>query len=751
MFGKYASSPQLSRKTYSNQDFDRDTSPAVPNAVSTDKNRGTSPDKEHCGETQNNTDIVNDPSMSPVRITRIDSVDSVNDDHQENSNGDEVEIVCTNFSTEQPDVEIEIEQDVPSPSLQLRIAFVDKNVPDAEDLFDELMGSVPDTPLSTGNLSQALLPDVIPTSSLSTSEGYVIPAEPLTPLYQANGDFYNKSPVTPPEEFTNDCNEDDAATPKGSPYVSPATIRRWSVKKRPSFDQSDPDSQTTPKASPYIRRHKTVHHTNRSPKQYQEHYPSVSDPSSHFQDSKTQSIVNSEHGTSEVSQVLKPKSSVVRRHSFGSHAKRVIHLHQKQGSLSTDNTPQSSPRSRSKKTKKKSKTSPTASKQNSKADISLIGFVGSSRTELSLDNLQPVPVVSEQQSLNRMSFILPPPEEFRQPMVDEDPRNSPLDLTPDEVLPATRGMTADTSSGSVSSPQASSRKSLFNFHKPKSNNKKKHSQTIPPSEARTQSPEIIITPSDSETESTCVTGVPPCQSNPEELLSFDEILESFDRYADQTGNTNRGQAGRALSPQPKKKSRKKKRDRSMTVANIDAETMRQVKEEVARNETKRFLQVRDRSSSKVQQLAREYSQRIRENDKSRVHKRFSTVTEDSTHSDIVVTENKEPVWLQRLRERKTSTSPGADSDEHDDVHRNVMSDNELHCQSRETEQTTKRRAQTMKLTSSLDAAGLRSTKHQTDRLEELGVGTEHDQQRKGKFRGWVRSLVDRFSTSKEKN
>ena len=734
---------------------------------------------------QNHTEMANEPPLSPVRITRIDSVESVNDNHQEYGNSDEVEIVCTNFSTQQPDVEIEIEQDGLSPSMKLRIAGVDEKIPDAEDLFDELMGSVPDTPLSTGNLSQALIPDVIPTSCLTMSGENVpmdFPADPLIPPDQANDDFYNHSPVTPPGEFTNYCNEDedDAATPKGSPYVSPATIRRWSVRKRRSYDQADPDSQTTPKASPYIRRHKTVHNTSNSQKQYKEHCPSLNDPFSPLQDSKTQSVFDSRNGQSEISSSQKSKSSVVRRHSFGSHAKLIIQSHHKQGSLSTDNTPQSSPRPKNRKKSKKSKrnsSSPTesegrktstGSKQNFKADISVIGFVGSTRTELSLDDLQPLnlePLVSDQQSSSRTSLILPPPDEFCQPEIDDDPKHSSVEFTPDGVHPVTHSVTAgplDTSTR-VPSSQPSSRKSRFNIYKVRNNSKNTHSETKTPTEEHTQSPEIIITPSDSETESACVSVVPPYQSNPEELLSFDEILDSFDRYADVTGKTNRGQASRALSPQPKKKSRKKKRDRSLTVANIDAETMKQVKEEVAKNESRRLLQLQDGASSKVQKLAREYSQRIRENDKTHLLKRYSTVTEDSTYSDKLVTDYKEPVWLQKLRERNksashdgidesdTSASTILDSDEHNDKHRDVTSDNELHYPRRKTEQATKRRSQTMKLTISEDNATFSSIKQQTDRAEAVGLDTKHDQQRKGKFRGWVRSLVDRFSTNKEKH
>lgn len=762
--GKSTSSPQLSRKPWYNQtsNFDVKTTAKPHNIVTSGD---TSPDDLFLTEEneEKTEDVLfSDPPLSPVRITRIDSVDSVAGNEQEYDCSNDMEIVDTKFDT-QPDVEIEIEQDPQSPT-QLNITD-STHATDPEYFFDELMGSIPETTLPSSDPSQVFSNDmdIAPTPSTEIMSENVF-MEDLHDIPSPPNEFIDvESPVPPPEKFTYG---DDNITPRGSPFISPAVIRRWSVKKRPSYDQSDSDSQVTPKASPYIRRNKTLHSKTNSTKQYQEYSTTNINSSYSFQNSGTLVLENND-----LIENSSSKSSVVRRHSFGNNAKRFLKVHQKQSSLSTDNTPRSSPHTKSKKRNKKSSTpsefnsmnNTSSSKHSSKSDISAIGLVESSTAEVNLDKIQPLVLdgLSGQVQNQSSMFILPPPKEFDQPTLNEDSKYNSTDKTFNYVhSSSTTASTAvgNTQDTSVPSSQPVKHNSHFSFHKGKKSSKSKHSGTTTP-EGYLQSPDIIAAP-DKETELPYITVVPPNQSNPEELVSFDEILQSFDRYSDVTGKTNKGKPDDASSPQPKKKNKNKRRNRSLTVATIDKDTMEKVKQEIEKNECTRSLMVSDTSTSKVQQLAREYSKRIKESEKPHLVRRYSTLIEEPKMSERIMAESKEPLWLQKLRERKKSTNQPSvklldasavtslDSHDHSDGHR---TDNELHYQPSEDRKgkTGKNKAHTLQLTASLDAVSMSRVKSRThqhsDTIESFPSDAEPDSSRKGKFRGWVQSLVDRFS------
>ncbi|CAI8025350.1 Pleckstrin homology domain-containing family G member 1 [Geodia barretti] len=105
----------------------------------------------------------------------------------------------------------------------------------------------------------------------------------------------------------------------------------------------------------------------------------------------------------------------------------------------------------------------------------------------------------------------------------------------------------------------------------------------------------------------------PYTGNPEEELSFDEVLQHYDNYASSTGKTARSWCVNQLSGSPslpKGEKRRKDRKRSMTVASFDRKTLLAAVEGTFSQPS---TESPKKPHSKVQHLAREYSRRIKDN------------------------------------------------------------------------------------------------------------------------------------------
>ncbi len=370
-----------------------------------------------------------------------------------------------------------------------------------------------------------------------------------------------------------------------SPLVTPSTIHKWSA----NSSSYDPDGPPTPKSSPLVQRCA----------------------------GKTEMLVlHRPHYTDEG--VVPFSSSVVRRHSFDSNAKRVHHI-KKQASVSNDNTPSSSPCF-----KRKSNHQFVSHYSSGMPEMSMVELVNTTRA----DSLEDV-VSNNVDDDERNSIIVTPPCEFLQDTKFKVPRN----LAPLGVV----------------DPQS---KELISYNGTVSIHK------------------------------------------PEEMLTFDEVLQSYDHYSSASGQTNKSSHHRVTTPDLILK-RKKKRNRSLTVANIDKQTMNQVKVEIAANRRER-----KHDESKVRKLAREYSQRMKENDRSHSRRRFSQAIEEAPIVNTDYDRREEPLWLQKLKEN----------------------------------------------TSEKVFSGSASTLTTVD--VEKDQGYDHITVKKSGLRGWVQSLVDKFSVNK---
>ena len=116
----------------------------------------------------------------------------------------------------------------------------------------------------------------------------------------------------------------------------------------------------------------------------------------------------------------------------------------------------------------------------------------------------------------------------------------------------------------------------------------------------------------------------PYTGNPDEELYFDEVLQHYDNFATSTGKTAKSShVSQPLgSPNFQKRERRKKdRKRSMTVASVDR----------ADGKLSHLPSESPKTPfSKVQNLAREYSRRIKDHQRS---KHFSTVTDEVSSLD----------------------------------------------------------------------------------------------------------------------
>ena len=552
---------------------------------------------------------------------------------------------------------------------------------------------------------------------------------------------------------------DEGSTPKASPYTSPSSIRRWSVKKRRSYDHSDPDEVTTPMTSPYIRRHHSANlrstssssvgsensvfsppildpptpfrnpakverlgpfpdenlealeadpeceknskdkdgdsttstveeasKTKISPRVSRANYceggkprPKTLPPDISFRTSDIAALAVSE-SQSNAASALPPDlkkssgSKVKRSHSFGSN-KRLAILHKREGSQSTNNSPLPTPKFRSSRSREnllpnlatkvrqrklsKGSSSLTAvppREEQGTSDVPQIHVDVSS----ALDSAASSPLGSTH------SLIIPPPAEFK--------------CGTDYVFERSSSRASSTGRDEEENGAEKEERSLFSFFRIKHH--KRGSRSATPSDLTREDKRADFSASVTipvEHSDTTPTNESP-QSSSNDMLSFDEALESYDQYASHSGKTARSAkqsktvrdailaAPASLLPPPspssaaaaaggkkegKKKKKNKKKRHGYTVANIDSDTMREVHRSLAERED-----ARQSSDSRVHQLAREYSQKIK--DRSKLQKKYSMVFEedDDDSVDDILHEHSKPEWLARLSSKKRQSSTG---------------------------------------------------------------------------------------------
>ena len=238
----------------------------------------------------------------------------------------------------------------------------------------------------------------------------------------------------------------------------------------------------------------------------------------------------------------------------------------------------------------------------------------------------------------------------------------------------------------------------------------------------------------------------PLDSHSDDIISFEDCLETYDKYASASGRTSRSARlvaeAEALAQSPaakkkeKKEKKKKKKRHGHTVANIDAETIREAKKLAERG--------RKTSDSKVTKLAREYSQRIK--DLNRVS-RVSTLYEESfvPPSPTPV----KPVWLVELRERRNSRGKdleymlhgnGGDDFEADDA-------SSVNSNSNDDASSSGTRPLPRPCSDNNILSTAQTGQQRGDLFEgaEFQEGANEGEAQKGKrFRGWVRSIAARF-------
>ena len=229
----------------------------------------------------------------------------------------------------------------------------------------------------------------------------------------------------------------------------------------------------------------------------------------------------------------------------------------------------------------------------------------------------------------------------------------------------------------------------------------------------------------------------PFCGNPDEELSFDEVLESLDLYASTTGKTAKKQAKEQKiqhrSPSiPRKEKKKKDRKRSMTVASIDTTTIIAAKEAM-KIHTSLTPEPPERRNSKVQQLAREYSKRIKEIQKGSLFKRFSSVREEPPE------QTERPYWLKELQKRR-SPEDGRESDVNCTLQTNEQ--NGAGC-------TVHAENYTSGLTrhySPEDSQSLQHTQSEATNIsEDQNNATDPvEHPGKGRLKGWVKSIVAKY-------
>lgn len=638
---------------------------------------------------------------------------------------------------------------------------------------------------------------------------------------------------------------DERHTPRASPYTSPSGIRRWSIRKRRSYDCNDPDEVTPlttnqcthrqhsagvkyghdsspspgsdrhtmfslPPLNPQTAMHspEDVQSLGPCPNEHQEHSelgeydvgvvhrnrrvaeteiavllggeensisinvagngeemlrPSRSTLDIPFHSSK--SVVDT-HTLSKNTHYSSFSSLVKRSHSFGSSLRHLIH--RKDGSLSTGSSPHPSP-----KLKAKQHCSPDSNidVQNHRTTMSVASIAPlSPAVTYSIGGQDELPHILVDPSITPYlgsvasslaeaasihSVILPPPTDFK----------GSLDCLE-------RVSSQASSSGSDGDEHAE----MAREEQPVASFFCKHQGTLYASAGdliRKDKRSEYNGGGDTRREATLSDeGLDLSSSN--DMFSFAEVLACYDNYASETGETTRSlrQAKEVTlgtsSPLPSsssplplsssplppsstsscsaqeggnnQKRNKKIKRHSYTVANIDSDTMREVRQNLARNE-----EAKDCSGSYVQKVAWEYSQKIKERNKGM--RRHSTLFEESSEftEDVSrIPEPDKPEWLSQLggRNRRSSmTRMHIDSDMGDEGGAGGIGSSSPYSQ------------RCRDFSASYSQPSMVNG-NQSGQQQSLAFADDHglcaeEGGKKGKLKGWVRSLVAKFGKKDE--
>lgn len=568
------------------------------------------------------------------------------------------------LNTPPPSVEIEIESDMmQAATSETSLKFTE----DQENFFDELMSS-------SSTLSEMFHKE--PETDDENARTVFLDHKHS---YEARVDHEDRLPFY---MFHHDNEvEDDNVTPQASPCPSP---RRWSVSRNSNPRQTDEDILPTPTASPFVRRPLSSSSSCTSSPSTDNASSTAIDPPTPFRHLSPEPYVNVVQTSSGIASAMdtpKGKQPVFRRHSFSSDRKRNT-VHHRQESRSMEASPQSTP-----KVKRSDRTA------NASLPVANDTIQGDSNcTTVQVPHvLRDIPTISIESCSesdltpiqNPDNVILPPPIEFM------DQKNH---LAHD--------------------------------------NSHSYSPTFP-----IKSPGVCTYEDDRNHDSHATSGLEkdqetvttPYESNPNEILSFTEVLATFDDYASTTGKTTKSTKPivklRSRSPEAKRRKEKKKK-RSQTISMIDADTMNQVREELARHSDDKpsdsLRPSEQKSDSKVHKLAREYSRKIKDHQRGGIFKRFSTVVEEPLPSKGM----SQPEWLQQLKKHKKRSIEAKPTS---------PSTAEL--------EVPKHSPQTVPPEVAALTGSLKRTKSSVKDYSDY-----EDQQRKGGLKGWVRSFVDKIST-----
>lgn len=643
------------------------------------------------------------PPTSPVRLTRIDSVGSeglaalTHDPIYPESNSLSQSGHFMSEIIEPPSMflggEGEVDQQAGVTHLPQHCNLENKVTDQHEELFNELMNSTSESHYSASeDLEQGYNP---PGSTLSRNSAEIV----HTTLVNDNEHpQYKYEKTKSSEEFYLSHLErvynEDTATPKASPCP---------VRHQAELSSDSDDLQYTPKSSPHVTKRVTSSKHASSSESSVEDVPQVIEPPFEFKASSSvcKSPVlpmpphfgDETHPVMYKSKPVKP-SSIVRRHSFGSRAQRTV-LQQQQESHSTSSSPIGNPAYRTNRFKDQKSTTISVVRRNhsfnqphtTKRPISVVGLLSTTRSDLSLEDLRSINVHQDTDVLAPSDTILPPPEQFvehhsapgqqaEQNLSGRKKHESHSSHLPNELTLAHSQSFTTQASLPKEKPSDQSPKTLFSdwFQKRRKKPKSLLSSGQVSSSVEKEKPTqhkhkepTVQTPEREGVVKEPITFIPPYDENPEENLSFDEILASFDRYASATGNTTKSRSQKkenrkTLSPELKPK-KKRRAQRSLTVANIDADTMKAVRESMQRKESPPIPPPSPRQAkTKVRKMAREYSRRIKDHHRRGIFKRHSTVHEDQSDSESPVV-TKDPTWLQDLKERRQSNPSLSSQDE----------------------------------------------------------------------------------------
>lgn len=599
--------------------------------------------------------------------------------------------------------------------------------------------------------------------------------------------------------------DEESSTPRASPYTSPSTIRRWSVQKRRSYDLNDPDD-STPKASPFIRRHQSNVTEAEANEEEVVFVAPILDPPTPFRspcsaeallpcpdedlelselDSLEPPLSDQDTTTSSDPELPPPlcsppdeqvaakrkaktlppntsfedlissskigklkaesANSIRRCRSFGNRAKI---LHKREGSISTDNSPLPSPIF-SKKGRGLKDASPNASRHhhtssNSRGSpaptVSVVGLISTTRTT---PELQDIPLIQVDPTASREgggSTILSPPTGFEGSPERCDSRASSV---------SREGVNIERE------PVEKEERSLRSFLRLKP--KKKISRSNTPCDLaiddhradleRSPSPGPSHTPATPSTPTTAPPSISMVESHPNEMISFEDALDTYDRYSSETGKTARSCRQEAVAEKEaltptldtkKMKGKRNKKRHGYTVANIDAETMREVKRMAEGGERG----ARQTSDSNVHQLARAYSRKIKDRSSQ-----MAQLEESDPASQYAV----KPVWLTDLQERR-QYSGGKHSSLEDILNRVRDEDtgstssgflNGEEIQILGTENGSQAQgASAMRKSRTMDGKSNRGLLF--DGVEFKEKAGEEEGQKKRRFKGWVKSLAAKF-------